>query len=325
MNDRQTLYEYILIGVLSVIILLFSVFITFTGEKKKLAVTFSKILEWPVPAPPKDPYPNLQGLAMDPAGYVWAAEHEACRIEKFTHEGKSVMVLGKQGQGKLQFEKPDAVAVDSKGNIFVADTWNHRIQKISKSGQFLAWWGTKKWQIGVGDGEFFGPRGVAVDSAGNVYVTDTGNHRVQKFDNNGKFIKWWGGKGAENDRLNEPVGIAVDDKNFIYVADTHNRAIKKYNSDGGLVGKWPIEGWNELRITTMGFLACDGGGRVYASDNAAGISSVYVFADNGAFVGEWKKDNSQNQAFFGPSGLAADLKGGIFVADSNNRIQRFSR
>jgi tripartite motif-containing protein 71 len=69
------------------------------------------------------------------------------------------------------------VAVDSSGNVYVADLGNHRIQKFDSEGTFMAKWGSR----GEGDGEFRGPSGVAVDSSNNVYVSDQGNNRIQKF------------------------------------------------------------------------------------------------------------------------------------------------
>lgn len=84
---------------------------------------------------------------------------------------------GSSGSGEGQFDSPFGVAVDGSGNVYVVDTYNHRIQKFDTYGAFLAKWGSQ----GSGDGQFDGPVGVAVDSSGNVYVTDTGNSRIQKF------------------------------------------------------------------------------------------------------------------------------------------------
>jgi tripartite motif-containing protein 71 len=84
--------------------------------------------------------------------------------------------VGSKGSGDGQFIGPQWVAIDSSGNIYVADTYNHRIQKFNSDGAFLTKWGSE----GSGDGQFNFPT-VAVDSSGNVYVADFGNHRIQKF------------------------------------------------------------------------------------------------------------------------------------------------
>jgi hypothetical protein len=84
---------------------------------------------------------------------------------------------GNSTDGDGQFSNPQGVAIDSSGNVYVADTWNNRIQKFDSSGGFITKWGGS----GTGNGQFRDPRGVAIDSSGNVYVADSGNNRIQKF------------------------------------------------------------------------------------------------------------------------------------------------
>ena len=86
-------------------------------------------------------------------------------------------------------------AVDSSGDVYVADTGNDRIEKFTSTGTFILQWGSN----GTGPGQFNRPWGVAVDSSGNVYVTDTGNSRVEKFTGSGSFISQWGTQGPAQD------------------------------------------------------------------------------------------------------------------------------
>jgi len=130
---------------------------------------------------------------------------------------------GSLGAGNGQFNTPWDVAVDSNGNVYVADTYNHRIQKFTSSGGFLTKWGS----YGTGDGQFNVPCGVAVDSNGNVYVADSHNHRIQTFTSTGAYITKWGSQGNGNGQFSYPSGVAVDSGGNVYVADTANNRIQK--------------------------------------------------------------------------------------------------
>jgi hypothetical protein len=99
------------------------------------------------------------------------------RVQKFTSTGTFIAKWGTSGASDGQFSSPQGIAVDSSGNVYVADSGNNRIQKFTSTGTFIEACGTS----GTGDGEFSSPSGVAVDSAGNMYVADAGNDRVQKF------------------------------------------------------------------------------------------------------------------------------------------------
>src|SRR5215203_1551183 len=101
---------------------------------------------------------------------------------------------GNSTDGDGQLSNPQGLAIDSSGNVYVADTWNHRIQKFTSSGGFMSKWGGP----GTGNGQFSNPQGVAIDSSGNLYVADKNNNRIQKFDSSGDFITKWGTYGTRN-------------------------------------------------------------------------------------------------------------------------------
>jgi len=117
-----------------------------------------------------------------------------------------LLKFGTFGTGDGQFDAPAGVAMDSAGNVYVADEYNHRIQKFGGSGNCLTKWGT----YGSVDGQFKYAAGVAVDSTGNVYVADYSNHRIQKFDGNGNFLTKWGTKGSADGKFSYPIGGAAD-------------------------------------------------------------------------------------------------------------------
>ena len=115
---------------------------------------------------------------------------------------------------------PHGIAVDSSGNVYVAETWNCRVQKFTLSGQFVTRWGGE----GSGDGQLNYPNGIAADSSGNLYVADTENHRIQKFTSSGQFITKWGSSGSVQGQFNLPIGIAVDSSANVYAAAVYGYA-----------------------------------------------------------------------------------------------------
>ena len=158
------------------------------------------------------------------SGNVYVADNANYRIQKFDSNGNYITQWGSGGIGDGQFNSPIGVAVDSSGNVYIADTLS-RIEKFDSNGTFLAKWGS--W--GIGDGQFKDPEGVAVDSAGNVYVADWGNRRIQKFDSNGTFLAKWGSKGSGDGQFNSPIGVAVDSSGNVYVADSIDSRIQKFS------------------------------------------------------------------------------------------------
>jgi DNA-binding beta-propeller fold protein YncE len=125
-----------------------------------------------------------------------------------------------------QLNYPAGVAVDSSGNVYVADQYNNRIQKFSSTGGYLTQWGS----YGSGDGQFNYPEGVAVDSSGNVYVSDTYNHRIQMFSSTGGYLTQWGSYGSGDGQFYNPWSVAVDSSGNVYVADEYNHRIQKFSS-----------------------------------------------------------------------------------------------
>jgi|GEM_PF-1587256 len=229
-----------------------------------------------------------------------------------------VTAWGSQGTGNGQFEMPSGIAVDAAGNVYVADTGNHRIQKFDAEGDFITTWGSK----GSGNGQFIFPYDVAVDSAGNVYVADTGNSRIQKFDAEGAFIATWGSLGPGNGQFNYPYDVAVDSPGNIYVADTHNNRVKKFDAGRAFITTWGLLGRGNGQFIFPNGVAVDSEGNVYVTDT--GNSRIQKFDAGGAFITTWGSEGSGNGQFDYLRGIAVDSAGNVYVADSeNSRIQKF--
>jgi len=181
-----------------------------------------------------------------------------------------------------------------------------------------------KWgSSGPGDSQFQLPYGVAVDNAGNVYVADTSNDRIQKFNATGSFITKWGGHGSADGQFDYPFGVAVDNAGNVYVADNNNNRIQKFNATGSFITKWGSEGTDDGQFAGPYGVAVDNAGNVYVADTYN--HRIQKFNATGSFITKWGEYGSGNGQFHNPSGVAVDNAGNVYVADKyNNRIQKFN-
>ncbi len=204
------------------------------------------------------------------------------------------------GEGpQARFSKPEDLAIDSRGNVFVADTYNYTIRKIDSSGNvstFAGKAGEAGYRDGFGeDARFDKPIGIAIDGSDNIYVVDAnydgpeiGNCVIRRIDPFGKVTTIAGRLGevgpedgpSKNARFHKPVGIDVTDEGIIYIADTEADTIRRIDLDGNVV--------------TLG----------------------------GAYLEEGKEEGSKEEVRFkDPQAIAVDKLGRLFIADTlNNRI-----
>ena len=230
---------------------------------------------------------------------------------------------GNSGDGDGQFSGPNGVAVDGAGNVFVSDNYNFRIQKFTGNGVFVTKWGS----AGSGDGQFGtqnfynGPNGIAVDGAGNVYVADTGNSRVQKFDGNGNFLAKWGSAGSGDGQFNIVYDVSVDVSGNIYVIDYGNNRIQKFSSSGVFLAKWGSAGSGDGQFNGPHGIAVDGAGNVYVAD--AFNNRIQKFSSSGVFLAKWGSAVSGDGQLELPMGVAVDGAGNVYVNERYHRVQKF--
>jgi DNA-binding beta-propeller fold protein YncE len=217
------------------------------------------------------------------------------------------------------------LAIDDDGYIYIADTWNHRIQKFTSDGKFVTTWG-HFGQRETPDA-FWGPRDVIVDTFGHVYITDTGNKRIVVFDTDGEFITEFGDLGLGDGEFDEPSGLAMDGSGNLYVADTWNQRIQVFSpdSDGiaqNYLNKWDLEGWYGQSLDNKPYLTVGIDENVYTSDPE--LSRIIAFSPEGEVLNTWGFQGVSLTEMNYPTGLYADDQGGIWVSDTkNNRILRF--
>jgi hypothetical protein len=236
-----------------------------------------------------------------------------------TYTGGGVMMRSTSYKNLFYFKGVSSLAIDSSGNVYVADSGNNRIQKFDSNGGYLGQWGA--W--GSGDGAFKNPTSVAVDGSGNVYVADTDNNRIQKFTSTGTFVTKWGSTGTGDGQFNYPTGVAVDSSGKVYVADYGNNRIQKFTSAGVFIYAWGNSGPAQQRLIHPSGVAVDASGNIYVADS--GNNRVQKYKPDYSFDIKWGSFGSADGQFINPASIAVDSSGNVYVDDSgNNRIQKFT-
>ena len=287
-----------------------------------------------------------RGIATGPDGSYYVVDTSNMRVQKFDKTGKFVKAFGSEGSDDGQFSGlningrrvpgtgPGGIAVDASGNVYVADTWNHRVQKFDKDGNFVTRWGSfidmnpppaptppaaATPLPADANVRFYGPRSVAIGSTGEVYVSDTGNKRILVFDASGKPLRQIGEgasatMGASNGpgQLNEPMGIALDAQDNVYVADTFNQRIQVFDKTGKPLRRWSVTGWSRDAAFLEPYLALDGAGNVYVTDPAR--QTVDKYDPNGKLLGS--KNANKNVTLVRPTGITVSKDGDVVVVDT---------
>ena len=163
------------------------------------------------------------------SGEYYCGEYgEFDRIHKYTNDGQYVDRMGENGDGPLQFRRPQSLALDEQGLLWVADSCNHRIQVID-------WRDAKPRSVailgkqGTEPGQFQDLYGMVFAKDGTIIATEYGNHRVQRLDRDGKPLACWGVAGNLPGQHSHPFSSAVDSKNRVYVADRNNNRVQRFH------------------------------------------------------------------------------------------------
>ena len=302
------------------------------------------------------------GMVVDGLGNLFIAENANHRVRRVDPAGvittvAGTGVAGHSGDGgpaasaRLGF--PEGVVVDAAGNLYIADSGNHRVRRVDRAGVITTVAGTGVWGYS-GDGgpatgaQFRGPEGVAVDGAGNLYIADSGNHRVRRVDRAGVIttvagMGVWGYSGdggpATNAQLTWPADVAVDRLGNLYIVDRENYRVRRvdpagvittvagtgvagHSGDGGPAASSRLNAPEGVVVDAAGnlYIADSGNHRVRRVDRAGVITTV---AGTGVWGYSGDGGPATNAQLTWPAGVAVDGASNLYVADTfNHRVRR---
>lgn len=228
-------------------------------------------------------------------------------------------LFGNERGGKSRFNWPEGSAVDAKDNIWVADTYNDRIQEYSSSGAFIRQFGS--W--GTGNEQMEYPKAITVDGKGHVWTVDPGAERVQEFSETGTYIEKFGTKGTGNGQFENPEGIAVDSKGNVWVVDEALNRVQEFSESGTYMTQIGEEGTTSGKFREPRRVLADAKGNIWVSD---GLNCrIQEFNEKHEVAKVFGSCGKGNGELNNPQGMAVDSSGHIWVADEgNDRIEQFS-
>ena len=241
------------------------------------------------------------------------------RVQKFSSNG--VFLLSWQ-MPQTDLGKPKGMCRDRDGNIIVLEPHYQRVNVFSPEGKLLAQWGKR----GTNAGEFMLPRAVAVNSRGEVFVSEYGVlERVQRFTARGeKLLAGFGHSGTGPGEFNRPEGLCVDAQDRLYVADSCNHRIQVFSSDGKFLRAYGKAGKGKGELSYPYDICVDAAGRQYVCE--FGNSRIQVFDANDQPLEIIGGPGLAPGQFNNPWGVALDSAGNLYVADSqNHRVQKLIR
>lgn len=323
----------------------------------------------PVPAQGKPTFasssyqtPTVADVARDAEGHLWAVD-KGSELRKFTPggalmntyygnvtgmsmgnaiaiDGRGNLLIADVGKNKVliveerlglpkgsfgSFEYPSGIAVDRQGNIWVTDL-KGRVQKFTPAGVLLGSYGTK----GSGAGQLNAPKGLDVAPNGEIWIADSGNHRIAVFNESGAFVKNIGSLGSGLGQLNTPLAVDFDDRGIGWVIDSGNGRVQGFTPQGVYHWKFGAAGSGNGQFqfgSAAGGLVADASGRFWATD--PGNSRLQKW-ETPNYIPDYtpalgSSAFSATGSVKRPGGIALSPQGTLWVADSgNNRLQRFT-
>lgn len=251
--------------------------------------------------------------AVDSAGRLFIVDQGIPRVTAVDLKTRGVKHFGFDGPGQLLM--PIGIALDASDRVYVTDSEAGRVNRYTRDGDFD---GT------LGGADFFKrPTGIVFERlSGRIFVLDTGAHKVHAFDNAGRHLFSFGGRGSGDGEFNFPTHMAAGFDGKIYITDALNFRIQYFGSDGQFLAKFGRHGDTYSDLETPKGVAADTEGNIYVVDAAQDMIKIFdsrgrlllFFGENGRGIGK----------FVLPLGISIDSHNRIYVADTYNmRIQVF--
>jgi DNA-binding beta-propeller fold protein YncE len=268
-----------------------------------------------------------EAVAVDAQGNVYVADQLSYVVQKFTDTGTFVTEWGSYGGGHGQFGPIGGLATDAAGNVYVVDSSHNRIEKFNSEGVFLTQWGhsgSEPGQFSFGSSQdYTKPPGGGIAITGNyVYVADSGNNRIQRFNLEGGEVMTWGTKGSGPGQFSYPRGVAAN-AGEVLVADDDNHRIEKFALEGAYQSSAGSQGTGPGRFGFPYGVALDAAGNAYVADDLN--HRVVKLTPELAFAGAWGGYGSKPGQLAFPRAIASDPAGDTYVANTaNDRIEVYN-
>ncbi len=269
------------------------------------------LAQWGGPGSGDGQFNNPAGIAVDPSGFVYVADMNNHRVQKFTDMGAYVSQWTDNGG----YVSPVGIALDGSGNVWVADLGGN-VWETTNMGTPITQWGT------AGNG----PIGITLDPSNDVYVAFRLSNQVIKYAGDGTTLGSWGASspaaGSADGSFNNPHGLVVNPSGDVAVADLGNDRLQVFDPSGAFLLKWGAPGYGTGQMEQPNFIAVDPAGNFYVTDNTN--DNVSVFTGTGTFTCSFGSYGTGPGQLTNPWGIALDTSGNIFVSDyANNRIEKF--
>ncbi|MEO6397167.1 MAG: flippase activity-associated protein Agl23 [Tepidiformaceae bacterium] len=301
------------------------------------AALSAKPIEPPKPGFDKAGRPSFGGVGTQPGqffqptdveqdseGNLYVIDSKTKKLQKFDPAGNVIASVDVRNNPSdaADGSEPWGLAVQpGTGRVVVADTFGWKIRVFDRDLKpILAFGNPPDTTKAPGPFDLFGPRDAIIDASGNIWVTDTGNDRIQVYSANGQFVRTVGGSGSGPSNFDEPVGLSQGPDGSIFVADMFNRRVVVLTADGSSKGQFTVDGWGGQEVFDKPYLRALADGRVAVS--LPSLNEVRIYSSDGKVAGSLKApDDPLNR----PYGILQTADGKLWVAEGGSgRLRLFA-